>query len=152
MGHYCFYILEKACDEEEARANVRSYLDGQCGERQWFDYGGIEREDDGLASPEKSAVPLSRVIPKLQEELKRVSELIVETRERCLNYSQPSHRYFNTGAEGYQHSLLAQLLCQEWCSNMPFWNMADEDWSLPEDPHEDDDGLTWWAVPVDLHA
>jgi len=152
MAHYCVYVLEMAHDEEQAKAAVRYYLDDHCGTRQGFDYGEIERQGTEISSPEKPALPLSQAINELREGLKSVGDLIVETRKQCLKYSKPSHKAFNTEAEGYQHNLLCQLLCEEWCQEMPFWNMVNEDWSLPDDPNESDGGNIWWAVPVDLHC
>jgi len=49
------------------------------------------------------------------------------------------------------YSRLGYILCELCGDEMPFFNITNNDWSIPAEVPEDDAGKDWYAVMVDLH-
>ena len=152
--HLHIYVLTIAESKDDAESNVRSFVEDRVGEGRWFDYGDVDDE--------KEVVLLSEVRNELIEAMEHPKNQLKMAfaefdKYRTLGIEE------HGGALGYQARRISEILCQEFTDSMPFFNMEEYSWLLPEN---DDDGtavhsaaresdanitLKWYAVPVDLH-
>ena len=151
--HLITYILTIAESKEDAENNVRGFVEDRIGERNIFDYGDVDEEKDVCL--------LSEVREQLITWMKEP--------EAELSRALSDFDTYRTMGEGYRGSMgwnacrIGEILTQDFTDVMPFYNMEECDWSLPE---HDEDGVAkamaaremdadrsikWYAVPVDLH-
>ena len=152
--HLHIYILAKGEDADDAESDVRCFIEDQVGEGKWFDYGGLDE------TPGVRTLPLYAVRDELQRkleyvynvELKNALEQFDAAREN-VDAEKPLFGS-DVGALSYPAYRIANICYQEFRDEMPFFNHQDYSWHLPETDEDglDDNGQTWYAVPVDLHC
>jgi hypothetical protein len=143
--HLHCYIIVLAEYAEDAISEVRCWIDDYSG-RDFFDYGSVlngENED------EENYVLLSSVREQLEKDK-------AETFEKTLPYIMGNIEKCKIGKnrhmEGYWHIYYGRVLAEYPCCDMPFYNLKNEDWSIPTElPKDALEGYEWYAVRVDLH-
>lgn len=140
--HIHVYIFTQALSTEEAKSNVRCYLDDYCGDHEPFDYGGIEEYEY-----EKRKTAL---VSDIAGELPALLEYAEQYLEQSLKQFDEYRTSGDRGAMGYQASIIHDIAGEHFCSDMPYFNMETEDWTVPTEKS----GVNgdWYAVPVDLHC
>jgi len=135
MSHLYKYIITLADDAEDAKVEVCCWLHdyANC---EFFDYGRLE---------EPEQVSLVKDIVGELEQLKAEVLKKIPAIEKDIKYYKGGER---SAAEGYQHIRLGYILCEMCGDEMPFFNITNNDWSIPTETHN---GKDWYAVMVDLH-
>lgn len=140
--HMHVYIITLAENAETAKSSVRSWLDDYA-DREFFDYGGLEE-------PEK-VVLVSEARDDLEAAKAETERLLPIIENDISEYKKLGNR----GMEGYSHVRYGNILNQSCTSDMPFFNMEDWDWSIPEKipcfEGKELEGMNWYAVMADLH-
>ena len=142
MSHLSVYIITLAADAEDAKSEVESWLDDYAN-REFFDYGSIEE-------PEK-VVLLSEIRKELEEKKAEAESALPSIEIEIQRYKESGNRRM----EGFSHKRYGAVLDEDLCSDMPFFNIENWDWSIPtEIPtlNGDTEGMEWYAVMVDLHC
>jgi len=141
--HIHVYIFTLAESAEEAESNVRCYLDDYCGEHAPFDYGGIEEYE----YEKRETKPVSEIAADLPEQLKTADDCLQQSLKRFDEYRARGDK----GAMAYQASVIHDIAGEHFCSDMPYFNMETEDWTVPTEKSGADGDGDWYAVRVDLH-
>lgn len=136
--HLHCYIITLAMDAEDAKGNVRHWIDDYAG-REFFDYGGI-------AEPEK-VVLVNEVREELETSKEDTERLLPIIENDFIKYKANGDR----GWEGYCHKRYGQILSEDLMIDMPFFNIYNWDWSIPSDVPNKTEGSHWYAVMADLH-
>jgi hypothetical protein len=139
MSHLSVYIITLADDAEDAKSKAINWMEDYYANREFFDYGVLEKPEtvhlvkDITLELEKLKVDAFQPLPDIEKQI-----------ERCKAEK-------NRISEGYYHIRYGNILSEECCSDMPFFNISEWDWSIPTEVPEDADGRDWYAVMVDLH-
>jgi hypothetical protein len=133
------YIFTLAEDDEDAKSKVSSWLDDYA-DREFYDYAGREEPEKSMLLKE---VPASELEDALYE-----TERLLPIIEGDIAQHKASG---NRGMEGYSHIRYGHILNQSLCSDMPYFNMENWDWSVPDKVPETAVGSDWYAVKADLH-
>jgi len=153
--HLHVYVLAKGEDSDDAESNVRCFIEDQVGEGKLFDYGGLDE------TPGAKTFLLYTVRKKLQKSLEKVYNVTLlkylEMFDKDLKKIKSGNKPLfesNTTSIGFPSSHIANICYQEFCEEMPFFNREECSWLLPGENEDgvDEDGLAWYAVPVDLHC
>jgi len=138
MAHLHCYMITLAEDAEDAKSNVRCWIEDRF-EKEFFDYGGLE---DG-----EEVVLLSEIRESLEITKVRVTE------ERLAEIEKDIQKWkdINRAMLGFSYVRYGNVFQEGFCSDMPFFNIEDWDWSLPTDAPKKAGKSEWYAVRVDLH-
>jgi len=131
-------IITLAEDAEDAKSTVSGWIDDHF-EKEFYDYGGLE-EGEGVAL-------VSDVVKELEEAKKYPEQQLIEIQKDIEKYKEAGNR----GMEGFSHIRYGNILQESFCSDMPFFNIENWDWSIPTEVPENSEGCQWFAVRVDLH-
>jgi len=131
--HFHPILLVQAESLEEAKIIAQDFCDCECGERSFFDYGGIapdeETEWNKPFNEVKNKLPLENHIEKAEKFLKKANKEL-----KRKNYGWAGYNYRQAGA----------LFSQHFCVEYPLYNIHSFDYSR-------DCGEGWYAVEADLH-
>ena len=139
MSHLYVSIITLADDAEGAKLEVSIWLHDYAN-REFFDYGI-------LAGPVQVSM-VKDIVNKL-ERLK--AEVFQGKLPAIMMEIEQSKAVGDRPGEGYHHIRYGQILCEQCCYEMPFFNITDNDWSIPTEVPGDAAGKDWYAVRVDLH-
>jgi hypothetical protein len=137
--HLHVNIITLAVNEEDARSNVRCWIDEYAG-REFFDWGGLEE-------PDEKVVLLSEIMDRLEKEKVAVDTIIPDIEKDIKRHKENGDK----GAEGFCHKRLGAILLEDPTDDMPFFNIENWDWSLPTEIPEEREYCNWYAVMADLH-
>ena len=151
--HLHTYVLTIAESKGDAEGNVSIFVEDKVGEGRCFDYGYVDYAMEVKLLSEVR----NELIEAMEYPEKQLKMAFAEfDKYRALGDE-------NRDAFGYQARRISEICCQEFADSMPFFNMEEYSWLLPEN---DQDGiavysaakeadanisLKWYAVPVDLH-
>jgi hypothetical protein len=137
--HLQCYIFTLAENDEDAKSNVRSWLDDYAG-REFYDYAGLDEPETALLVKDIPATELEEA----REETERLLPVIkndIDLWEKEGNHSM----------EGYCHCRYGRILGEYLCSEMPYYNMDTGDWSIPDKVPDEAKGMNWYAVRANFH-
>jgi hypothetical protein len=138
--HVSVYLFTLAENKEDARSNVRCWLDDYC-EREFYDYAGLD--DRNIAKP-LSAIPREEFDSALDDTMRFLPIIENDIRQ----YKESG----SMGMEGYAHKRYGEILMESLTADMPYFNMEYWDWEVPKGvPKEAGEGVEWWAVMADFH-
>jgi hypothetical protein len=137
--HIHTWFLTLAEDAEDAKSTVSGWIDEHF-EREFYDYGGLE---------EGERVSLvSEVIKELNESREYTeNEILPEVKRDIEKYNKDGNR----SMEGYCYVRYGNILQESFCPDMPYFNIAEWDWSIPTEVPDSAKDCQWFAVRVDLH-
>ena len=131
--HFHPILLVQAEDIEIAKIIARDFCDCECGERSFFDYGGIvpdEKTEWNKPFIEvKNKLPADNHIEEAERYLKGATELLEK-------------KYYCNA--GYYFMKAGELFSQCFSINYPVFNIQTNDYSR-------DCGEGWFAIEADLH-
>jgi len=141
--HLHCYMITLAESAEDAKSTVEDWIEEHF-EREFYDYGGLEKGEE--------VVLLSEIRERLEaEKAEEVNRLIPEIENEIQKWKESGNR----SMEGYSYVRYGNVLQESFCPDMPFFNINDWDWSLPEfvpkDCGDPESQYDWYAVKVDLH-
>ena len=139
MSHLYVSIITLADDAEDAKLEVSIWLHDYAN-REFFDYG-ILAEPVQVSMVKDIVNKLERLRAKVFQEKLPAIELEIQ------QYKDIGDRPW----EGYQHIRYGRILCEQCCEEMPFFNITNNDWSIPTKVPGNAAGKDWYAVRVDLH-
>jgi hypothetical protein len=129
--HLHVYIITLAKDAEDAKSKVSCWLD-EYAEREFYDYAGIDEPETSLLLKD---VPTGEL-----EDARYESERLLPIIEGDIaQYKATGSR----GMEGYSHIRYGHILNENLCSDMPYFNMENWDWSVPDKVPETAIGSNW---------
>lgn len=137
--HLHVYIFTLAENAEDAKSNVRYWLDDYAG-REFYDYAGLEE-------PEISMLLKDVPAGELEESLCETERLFQIIERDIAQYKASGNR----DMEGFSHIRYGRILSQSFCDDMPYFNMEYWDWSVPDKVPETATGCEWYAVRADFH-
>jgi len=140
MHLHCWFVV-LAGNPDEAKSEAETFIEEQH-EKQFFDYGMLD-------GPEE-AVPLGEIREMLKEEAEK------DTAERLFEIEKSIEKWKAMGSRqmlGYSYKRYGEILSEGFCPDMPFFNITDWSWELPDKVPERKEykGHIWYAVRVDLH-
>jgi hypothetical protein len=131
--HFHPILLVKAENLEEAKIEAQDFCDCECGERSFFDYGGIVPDEETEWNK-----PFNEVKDLLPEDDH------IEKAEQFLEKADKELERKNHGWAGYYYRQAGALLSQRFCVEYPLYNIQANNYS--RDCDED-----WYAIEADLH-
>ena len=139
MSHLRKYIIVLAEDDDNAKTEVSTWLDDYAN-REFFDYGRLD-EPEQVSLLKDIAYELERYRTNIFQ--RKLPAIMMEIEQ--------SKAIGDRSAEGCHHIRYGRILCEQCCDEMPFFNITNNDWSIPNAVPEDSAGKYWHAVMVDLH-
>jgi hypothetical protein len=137
--HLSVYVFTLAEDFEDAEGRVHRWVD-ECDGKEFFDYAEIECPGASVLLEEIPVHELRDVWGGTAQRLSMVEAEIA----RCKASGDRKK-------EGLLHFRYGDILMENPCSDMPFFNMEDWDWSVPNKVPGASAGKKWYAVKVDFH-
>jgi hypothetical protein len=138
MFHISVYVFTVARDEDDAARRVENRLEDFCG-REFFD--GFEVRKD-------SVVSVWSLVPEyVTARLKALDVLLRRRRKEAAGLAESGDKF----QEGHALNRVGDILCEQMCEDMPWFNMEDWNWEIPgpvdisKNPGED-----WYAVMTDF--
>jgi hypothetical protein len=139
--HLHTYFITLAEDADDAKSTVDSWI-GEQFEKSFFDYGCLEESED------KIVFPVSEVLEQLEKSRNCTEkEILPEVEKDIEKYKADGNRIML----GYSHVRYGNILQENFCADMPYFNIYNWDWAIPTGVPEDENGNNWYAVRVDLH-
>jgi len=140
MHLHCWFVV-LAGNPDEAKSEAETFIEEQH-EKQFFDYGGLDEPEE--------VVPLGEIRERLKEEAEEY------TAERLSEIEKDIERWKamgNRGLLGHSYKRYGEVLSEDFCLDMPLFNITDWSWELPDKVPEGEEykGHSWYAVRVDLH-
>jgi hypothetical protein len=131
--HVYIIFLVQADSLENAKSDVRSYVEDMAN-RQWWDYGGIVDESEDFNRP-IAEVNWSKVgIPNH-----------IESADIFVKKAEVERSKGNLGLAGYYYRRAGELFQEIISYEYPIYNYTNETYQMPKDT----DG--WYAIESDLH-
>jgi hypothetical protein len=137
--HLHVYIFTLAENAEDAKSKVSSWLEDYA-DREFYDYAGLEEPEKAMLLKD---VPASEL-----EDARYATERLLPIIEGDIAQYKASG---NLGMEGYSHIRYGHILNENLCPDMPYFNMENWDWSIPDKVPETATGSDWYAARVDFH-
>ena len=132
--HVFVYLLTLSESAEDAKSDVRIWLDEHSG-LEFFDYGDIYE-------PEK-VVHASDIRKELEHAKAETENILADIQ----NHIGKSKKSGDRKMEGYYYKCYGNVLMENCCQDMPFFNITDWSWGIPTEA----EGSDWYAVSVNLH-
>jgi hypothetical protein len=130
--HVFCYCFTEAADKDAAIANVETFCT-DCGEREFF---------DAIQPDEEQTKPLEDVPEDELAKLYDESRKVIRSNRKA---ARAAAKAGDTITEAYASRKLSDLLWANMCPDMPYFNIDDYSYDLP------DDKKGWWAVMVNFH-
>jgi len=121
---------------EEAIEELNEYLEDQL-PNIFYDHFEILEKD------------ASELTPTLIKELKKELKDLSKTKLRIQKNIDTCKKEKNPVAAGHHHKILGKLLAQDLCEEAPFFNIKNEDYSIPTIK---ENCFPWFTIPVSLHS
>jgi len=139
MSHLHCYMIALAEDTEDAKSNVRGFIDDYYA-REFYDYGGLEEGEE--------VVLLSEIRESLEAtKAKETADRLAEIENEIKNWKAMDNR----SMLGFSYVRYGKVLQESFCQDMPLFNIDNWDWSLPTKVPEEANNCNWYAVRADLH-
>jgi hypothetical protein len=134
MAYVSVLCFTKAESEEAAIRNVEVFCE---------EHSGKEFYDDWAAG--KCALPLERVADGYLNHALILSGNVLQS---CREEAEAARKDGNKQAEAYAMRRASDILFENLCSDMPYFNIDEYGYSLPDK----DNRAGWWSVGVDFHV
>jgi hypothetical protein len=134
------YVFTLAESFDDADGRVHSWID-ECDGREFFDYAELVCPGASVLLEE---IPVNELRGAWDETEQRLSTIAAE-----ISQSKASG---DRKKEGFLHFRYGNILMENPCSDMPFFNMEDWDWSVPNKVPRASAGKKWYAVKVDFYC
>jgi len=132
--HFHPILLVQADSLEEAKSSAEYFCENECGDRSYFDYGGIVEDKDTEWNK-----PISEAWDKLPPDTH------IEDALRFLKMAEDELAKKNYGQAGYYYSKAGDLLNENFCTEYPVFNIQHCDYS-----RVNEEG--WFAIEADIHC
>jgi len=137
--HIHTYFITLAENKEDAESNVVNWIDDHY-DKEFYDYGGL---DEG-----ETTFLLQDVLNTLKESRDYTENVILPAViEDMEHYKETGNR----SLEGYSHIRYGNILSEDFCADMPYFNIDDWYWTIPSEVPKEAEGCQWYAIKVDLH-
>jgi hypothetical protein len=137
--HLYVYVFTLAENTEDAKSNVRCWLD-EYAEREFYDYAVLSKPETAMLVKDVPTEELENARNETERQLPIIEGDIAKYKASCAR-----------GMEGYSHFRYGHILNENLCSDMPYFNMEHWDWSVPNKAHDVAIDSDWYAVMVDFH-
>jgi hypothetical protein len=134
----CAYVFTLADNAEDAKWKVERWMEENEG-NEFYDFADFEDPSTPLLIGD---VP----VHELKEAWERVEKQLPIIEGDIARYKASGDRLM----EGYSHIRYGNILNENLCSDMPYFNMEDWDWSVPNKTIGRE-GSLWYAVEVVFH-